>query len=280
VLQGPERLSPDALGGVAELEREVVAADGGRLKLEWAELGSGDRVESLLWREGKQLVGFLGLYAFGPAIEMAGMVAPGWRRRGIGTALLRAALSECRKRECERPLLVVPRTSVAGKSLALHHAGVLDHSEQALVLAGAPDPRPSEARITLRRATPEDAAEISSLLEGAFGHPAPGLSESLASERERTLLVESGGSTVGTVRLTRHGEEAGIYGLAVAPAWQRRGIGRAVLRQVCEQLHQEGARRIGLEVAIDNERALGLYTSIGFRVTTIEDYYAIPPKAR
>jgi ribosomal protein S18 acetylase RimI-like enzyme len=279
VLEGPKRLSRGVLGAVAGLEEAVVSADGGRLKLEWPALESGDRVEALLWLEGRELVGFLGLYAFIPApIEMVGMVAPGWRRRGIGTALLEAALSACRKRECGTPLLVVPRSSVAGKSLALRHGGVLDHSEHALVLVGAPNHQPSEPRITLRNATAEDTVEVSRLLEAAFGHPAPGLWERLASEQEPTLLVESGGATVGTVRLTRHGEEAGIYGLAVDPAWQRRGIGRAVLEQVCEQLRREGARRVGLEVAVDNERALRLYTSVGFRAITIEDYYAMPTK--
>jgi ribosomal protein S18 acetylase RimI-like enzyme len=34
-------------------------------------------------------------------------------------------------------------------------------------------------------------------------------------------------------------------------------------------------RRVGLEVAVENERALGLYTSIGFRPVTTEDYYAL-----
>ena len=144
---------------------------------------------------------------------------------------------------------------------------------------GRPTTSPADHACTLRPATGEDAAEVSRLLEAAFGLPAAGLSERLGSGQEPTLLVESGGATVGTVRLTRHGEEAGIYGLAVNPAWQRRGIGRAVLEQVCEQLRREGARRVGLEVAVDNERALRLYTSVGFRAITIEDYYAMPTKA-
>ena len=207
------------------------------------------------------------------------MVAPGWRRRGIGTALLEAALSACRHGECRRPLLVVPRSSVAGKSLALRHGGGLDHSEHALVLVGAPNLQPGGPRITLRPATAEDAVEVSRLLGAAFGPPAPGPLDRLASEQEPTLLVDSGGATVGTVRLTRHGDEAAIYGLAVDPAWQGRGIGRAVLEQVCDQLRREGARRVGLEVAVDNERALRLYTSVGFRAITIEDYYAMPTKA-
>jgi ribosomal protein S18 acetylase RimI-like enzyme len=280
VIQGLERLSPDNLAALAALEQAVVTADGGRLKLEWPVLESGERVEALLWWEGKQLVGFLGLYAFAPeTLEMAGMVAPGWRRRRIGTALLQAALSRCRERGCGTPLLVVPRSSVPGRSLALQHGGALDHSEHALVLVGKPVDKPRGPQIILRRATPQDAVQVSRLLEAAFGHPAPGLSGRLVSDQERTLLIESAGSTVGTVRLTRHGDEAGIYGLAVDPAWQHQGIGRAVLRQVCEQLRQEGARQVGLEVAVDNERALGLYTSSGFTVVTTEDYYAISAEA-
>ncbi len=277
MLDGPQRLSPDALEAVAQLEREVVTADGGRLKLEWPTLKSGDQVDPLLWWEEKRLVGFIGLYAFTPdVIELAGMVAPGWRRRGVGTALLQAALSGCQQRGCQRALLVVPRSSAAGKQLALRYAGEFVHSEHALVLVGAPDRQPSQACISLRRATPEDAVEVSRILETAFGRPAPGFSGRLGRAQEGTLVVESGGWTVGTVRLTRHGEEAGIYGFAVDPPWQGQGIGRAVLRQACQQLRDEGARRIGLEVAVDNERALGLYTSVGFTAVSTEDYYAIP----
>lgn len=268
------------LSALAALERAVVTADGGRLKLEWPALKSGERAEALVYWKGKELIGFLGLYAFAPeAMEMAGMVAPEWRRRGTGTALLQAALSRCRERGYETPLLVVPRSSVAGKSLAMRHGGVLDHSEHALVLTGRPVDKPCGPQIILRRATPQDAAQISKLLEAAFGHPATGLAERLASDQDRTLVVESAGSTVGTVRLTRHGDEASVYGLAVDPARQHQGIGRAVLRQVCEQLQKEGARQVGLEVAVDNERALRLYTSMGFTAVNTEDYYMISTEA-
>jgi ribosomal protein S18 acetylase RimI-like enzyme len=49
-----------------------------------------------------------------------------------------------------------------------------------------------------------------------------------------------------------------------------------VLRRVCQQLRAQGAQQIGLEVAVDNDRALGLYTSIGFTPVTTEDYYVLP----
>ncbi len=129
-------LTPYALDRLADLEREVVAADGGRLKLEWGTLRSrsGREAEDLLWWDGDRLTGFLGRYAFGGPVELAGMVAPGARRRGIGTALLRAALARCE----DDPLLVVPRPSRAGARLAARYGGALDHSEHALVLDRPP----------------------------------------------------------------------------------------------------------------------------------------------
>lgn len=278
MLERARGLPPRALRAIADLERRVLDVDGGRLKLEWGtlEARNGHEVEDLLWWDGEQLLGFLGLYAFGPSsLELAGMVAPAVRRRGLATALLDAGLPLCRDRGYQQALLVVPRSSAAGRCLALGRGAVLEHSEHALVLRDAPSSGPSDPRTSLRRAVPADAAQLSRLLEAAFGHPRCGLSERLASEQERTFLVEVAGSPVGTVRLTREGQDAGVYGFAVDPAWQGRGIGRDVLRRVCQQLRDEGTQRIGLEVAVDNDHALGLYTSIGFTQLATEDYYTL-----
>jgi ribosomal protein S18 acetylase RimI-like enzyme len=233
-------------------------------------------VEDLLWWEVGHLVGFLGLYSFGPSTEMAGMVAPTARRRGIATALLTAGLDLSRDLQRRQVLLVVPRSSVGGKELAGRHRGALDHSEHALVLSADPQDGPSDPRITLRRAHPADAPVLARLLEVGFGHPPSGPAETLGSEAERALVIELDGEPVGTVRITRTGDEAGVYGFVVDPEHQGHGIGRDVLRRVCRQLRAEGARRVGLEVEVDNDRALGLYTSIGFNPVTTEDYYALP----
>ncbi len=45
--------------------------------------------------------------------------------------------------------------------------------------------------------------------------------------------------------------------------------------RACRQVRDEGARSVELEVAIDNDRALGLYTSVGFTLVTTEDYYQL-----
>ena len=276
VLEQAAGLTSVALQAIAELERQVVEADGGRLKLEWNNLRgrSGDRVEDLLWWDGERLLGFLGIYGFGETPELAGMVAPESRRRGIGSALLDAAAPLCRERSDRQPLLVVPRQSIAGTRLALCRGGTLDHSEHHLVLSGEPTSGPHEPEISLRPATAADVPVIVSLLERGFGSWGP---DDLGARLERTVLIELRGAVVGTLFSERDDEgEAGIFGFVVEPSLQGRGIGRAALRQACEQLRADGARRIGLDVDVTNDRALGLYTSVGFTPVTTEDYYALP----
>ena len=272
-------LTSGALQAIAELERRVIEADGGRLKLEWGRLHrrSGDRVEDLLWWEDDRLVGFLGFYGFESAPELAGMVAPDARRRGIGSALLDAALSLCRERGDPPPLLIVPRPSEAGKRLALRRGGAIDHSEHALVLSGKPTSGPHEQPVSLRPATPADLPLITRLLEVGFGRRPPrDLADRLNSPRERTAMVELDGLAVGTLRLRRDVTGAAIHGFVIDAPLRGRGIGRAALRHACERLRAEGAQRIGLEVDIGNDRALGLYTSVGFTPIITEDYYALP----
>ena len=273
-------LTPVDLQAIAELEARTVENDGGRLKLEWGVLNAraGRDVEDLLWWEGDQLLGFLGLYAFAPpTAELVGMVHPYSRRRGLATALLDAALPLCRERGYRQALLVTPRESSPGRSFALSRGAVLEHSEHALALLGEPTEGPADPAVTVRTATSADASEVSRLLTTAFGTPPSEAFQWQATERSRTLLAELSGSAVGTLRLTRESDEAaGIYGFAVDPAWQGRGIGRDMLRRVCHALRDEGVHRIGLEVAVDNEHAMGLYTSLGFTPVTTEDYYALP----
>ena len=279
MLEQAAGLSPRALEAIAELEWRVVGADGGRLKLEWGMLRrrSGVCVEDLLWWGRDRLLGFLGFYRFGSSLELAGMVAPDARRRGIGTALLDAAVPLYRGLGLREVLLIVPRPSVAGKHLALRRGAVLDHSEHALVLSGSPSPGPQAPTLSLRPATPRDLPRISRLLELGFGPPpSADLAERLDSPQERTVVVELRGSVIGTLRLTRDGDVARVYAFVIDPSWQGRGLGRDALRRACQQIRTEGARRIGLEVAVDNDRALALYTSLGFAPVTTEDYFALP----
>jgi ribosomal-protein-alanine N-acetyltransferase len=60
------------------------------------------------------------------------------------------------------------------------------------------------------------------------------------------------------------GEECEILALGVLPSRRREGIGSALLDSICVEGRLRGARRIVLEVAVDNRAALSVYTARGF----------------
>jgi ribosomal protein S18 acetylase RimI-like enzyme len=285
VLDAAQGLTPAALAAIETLAERTVDHDCGRLKLEWATLRSrpADQVNDLLWwdDDGK-LLGFLGLYSFSDrAVELAGMVDPVARRRGIGSALLAAALERVRQRAYPSILLVAAGGTPGGREFAAHHGGRLDHSEHAMVLTGDPAQSPPQTDVTVRPAVRNDVDAVARLLEQGFGwSPPPDLLASIGAasghDDDRSLIIEEGGHAVGTVRLTRDGDRGGVYGFVVDPSRQGRGIGRYALGQFCAQLRAEGCTQIGLEVSVDNDHALGLYESVGFRRVATEDYYALP----
>ncbi len=90
------------------------------------------------------------------------------------------------------------------------------------------------------------------------------------------LSAREGDSLIGYVGLVRAGGEAEVHTLAVDPAHQRRGIGRALLRAVLD--HAVGAT-VFLEVRTDNESAIQLYRSEGFDVIGIRRGYYRPSGA-
>ncbi|NJE05305.1 ribosomal-protein-alanine N-acetyltransferase [Thermococcus sp. M36] len=98
----------------------------------------------------------------------------------------------------------------------------------------------------------------------------------LENNPETFLVAEHSGRVVGYVMgYLRPDLEGHIMSIAVDPAYRGKGIGSALLTEVIERLIKKGARYIGLEVRVSNERAIKLYESFGFRkIKRIIGYYA------
>jgi ribosomal protein S18 acetylase RimI-like enzyme len=73
-------------------------------------------------------------------------------------------------------------------------------------------------------------------------------------------------------------DAAGIRMLAVSPAAQGRGVGRALTQACVEQARQEGRRRVVLHSIPPMTRAQGLYRQMGFARSEERDvFFAEPP---
>jgi ribosomal-protein-alanine N-acetyltransferase len=72
-------------------------------------------------------------------------------------------------------------------------------------------------------------------------------------------------------------DETELRNIAIDPAQQRRGIGRALLAAGIHALWELGVHQVYLEVRASNQPALAFYSAAGFRpLYTRRDYYHDP----
>jgi [ribosomal protein S18]-alanine N-acetyltransferase len=64
-----------------------------------------------------------------------------------------------------------------------------------------------------------------------------------------------------------------IYSLATSPAFQGRGIGRMLLKQMEDHAQERGYEGLKLEVRVDNTAATRAYLRFGLRATAIRKKY-------
>lgn len=279
------QLSPGQLDSLSRLEAACLAADGGRLKLEWASLRRRPpgQTSDFCYLVDGELVGFVGLYQWRPiALELCGMVHPSWRRRGIGSLLYEAAAAEIRERRPASVLLIVDRHSLSGQAFAHSLGGELSHSEHRMRQSLEPEARSDRRVVRVRRALAADARFLVECLAAAFNEEVQRAdledAAGLARILDGSFVIEDPtvGEQVGVMRVEREGGVASIYGFAVLPERQGKGYGRAALLNVSHQLRRSGVGVISLEVLSDNDGALHLYESCGFEVIGTEDYFSLP----
>jgi ribosomal protein S18 acetylase RimI-like enzyme len=133
--------------------------------------------------------------------------------------------------------------------------------------------------LEVRGATAADEAPLAVLDRAAwtpFSSPGP-LDEAEPFFNERNprdgvLVAVVDGEVAGYVRLQRatrfrsSDHVLAINGIAVDPARQGQGIGRALIDAAISEARSRGARRLTLRVFSPNERARRLYESAGFVV--------------
>ena len=97
----------------------------------------------------------------------------------------------------------------------------------------------------------------------------PLLPEDLAN----TLVLTKEDRVIACIRIDESPKTYGIYGFVVDPDHRGRGLGQSILTTVIQQLLAKKQKEIYLEVEATNQRALHLYTKLGFRKEILFDYY-------
>lgn len=129
---------------------------------------------------------------------------------------------------------------------------------------------------TVRRATSGDLPALVAIEQESFidAWTAETIADSITEPRTIVLVATVDEIVRGYGVAWTLGDEGDIMHLAVAPAWRRHGLGRALLQALLAACVQVGAQRVLLEVRAGNEAAHRLYEQLGFMaVGTRRRYY-------
>jgi ribosomal protein S18 acetylase RimI-like enzyme len=88
----------------------------------------------------------------------------------------------------------------------------------------------------------------------------------LGSQHSVLLVALVQGRVRGTLIVGWDGWRGGMYRLAVAPGWRRRGIARRLVDAGHEHLAARGARRVGAIVGRADSTAAALWRAVGYEL--------------
>ena len=207
--------------------------------------------------------------------------APALLQRAIALAKERGSVLEAHYNQQYRPFYLQAGFQDERERLGLQ-ASIADYQATPLRIPNGihlRPPQPDEAEAVgelqqLSYAGTEDAAMLGATREAAIevirtmfdGQYGPfDFAHSRLAEDEQGRLV--GGCLVSSGR----GDVLFILSLAVLPAWQGKGLGRALLAESFNQAAAAGIPQVGLAVSLGNDKALALYRSFG--MTEIYRFY-------
>jgi mycothiol synthase len=253
-----------------------------------------DRGEHLLATAGDDVVGYLNLSAPAGEHAMAELaVHPSSRRRGIGTALARAALAKTdrQNRFWAHGTLAPARATATALGLSV----VRELMQMRRPLHDIPElPAPAGVRIRTY-AGPSDDAELLRVNNAAFAwHPEQSgwTSADIAERRGESWFDPDGlflafdedtGALLGFHWTKVHSDEAGlgeVYVVGIDPAAQGRGLGRALtlvgVASLAKRLADLSEPVVMLYTESDNTAAVRTYEQLGFTVFSVDTAYAAP----
>jgi mycothiol synthase len=211
-------------------------------------------------------------------------VAPDSRGRGAGAALVEAVLAE----EPGELTAWSHADHPAAAALARRFGFSATRALWVMTRDAGPVEVPHVEGVTIRRYLVSDADEVVRVNAAAFAHhpdqgsmDAANLAERMAEpwfDPAGLLVADTGPPQHRLVAFhwtKQHSPDLGeVYVVAVDPAAQGRGLGKAVTAAGLAHLASRGVRRIILYVESDNERAVATYSHLGFAHTSTHVQYA------
>lgn len=143
-------------------------------------------------------------------------------------------------------------------------------------MARSKDSQGALGALRIRALDPERLPAVMEIEKEAFPHdtyPTRLMLDYLRADPEGFLVAEVAGKIVGYIIASALDEEARVVSMAVARAWRRREIGKALLERVLQRFVESGFDEVELEVRPDNVAAISLYEAMGFSLERVIPHY-------
>ena len=281
-LHSTNRLTERQAAQIAELERICREYDGSKQEsfLSSAFNFFQEMDCFFLLCDGEKLCGFLSVFApTRDTAEVSACVLPSARRSGRFGALFAAARRELGRYGVKKVLFVHEASGRDGaeairkRGLELERSEYLMACDRETAVAPAADP----ADFSVRPAGAGDFERMAALNAEVFGESGEDarsmVKSTLENEQIFPYLAFLRDRPIGVCSVNFEGPRPSVFGLGIAPEFQGKGYGRALLNSVMRSARKIRPGELTLEVDSTNPRAFRLYATSGFTVKAQYDYY-------
>ncbi len=240
-------------------------------------------------RMGPQTVGYAYYVVLGRLGVLAGLsLAPEWSRPDVGEPLLQATLGDMWRQGAFRIQSQFVAFNHGWLSAAFEREGFRTYWREflRLPLHGSAAPAPPAHRLSLQPWQGADVREAAAIMHAAYEGEIDAEMDTMYRSVDGCRIIldnilsqHGSGKLVGAASvIARHRQQdigfsllteiaprqAHLAQIVVLPAYQRRGVGRWLLRQSMARLAAREFDTLSLFVSRANVRALGMYQAMGF----------------
>lgn len=231
----------------------------------------------ILYEDAEQrLLGFLSLFFFyEDAVEAAVLVHPQHRRKGIATRMLHQILPLIASKNINRIIFsAVPAQN--GACFARRHCTYLN--SEYLMKRTTLQAAPTDNRLIITKAALQDIPFLCAVDNACFsntqGDKRHRFRQVLQDKNYCIFIASFNGKPVGKAHLRWQQDGAYLSDIAVIPAQQKQGFGRALVAHCIQAALNQNKPNLCLEVETKHKNALKLYRSLEFNIINVCEFWS------